>query len=275
MSLIHALGQILAMLGFHHDTTGFLLLFGLGFARIAAAIALTPFLGSKAVSGRIKVGLAAVVMAILYPAVSAGQQVSSDSLQFIALMVKEVIVGAVLGYISQLVFFAVQMAGALIDNQRGMNQASFVAPQLPGNVSLLGQAKLQAAIALFVTMNGHLVFIRALADSFNRLPIGTFPRFPSGLPAMSEQIVRITADMVAAGVQLSAPVLVALFLVDVAFGALAKVAGPINVHAESQPVKSFAGLAVFLLSVGFVFDRLQHFFTVMIHALYDVMRGFA
>src|SRR5215831_13824126 len=108
MALIRALQGILSSLHLTNDVSTFLALFSLGFARIVTAISLAPFLGARAVSGRVKVGLAVILMAVLYPAIATGDP-PADSLQFVALLIKEVIVGAVLGYVAQLIFFAVQM----------------------------------------------------------------------------------------------------------------------------------------------------------------------
>jgi flagellar biosynthetic protein FliR len=76
-------------------------------------------------------------------------------------------------------------------------------------------------------------------------------------------------------IQLSAPVLIVLFLVDVAFGVLNKIAPQINVHYESQTVKSLVGLVIVILTIGFVMARLDREFARMIQDLYNVTRLFA
>src|SRR5262249_54536997 len=140
--------------------------------------------------------------------------------------------------------------------------------------SILGQVKFQASIALFLSMNGHLMYLRGLDDSFRRLPVAQFPQFHAGMQGMVDQIIRISADVVVVGLQLAAPVLIALFLIDLSFGAIGKVAPQINVHSESQPVKSLIGLAVFLLALGLVFQRLEYHFAVMLRAVTDIVRSF-
>ena len=73
---------------------------------------------------------------------------------------------------------------------------------------------------------------------------------------------------------LSAPVLVALFLTDVSFGALGKMAQQIQVHSESQPVKSMVGLGMLLLSIGFIFDRLVEFLMKGMARVFEVVEAF-
>ena len=166
------------------------------------------------------------------------------------------------------------MAGTVVDTQRGMNQATFYSPQLPGNVSVLGQLQFQAALVLFLTINGHLLFVQALADSFQSVGVSDFPRFQVGLQAVGEQLIRFSAATFVVALQLSAPVLIVLFMIDVAFAAISKIAPQINVHVESQPVKAFVGLIIVFLTVGFFMARLNTHFAEMIRDIYTLVRLF-
>jgi flagellar biosynthetic protein FliR len=272
MTLFQALSRVVSAAGGETNLTQFLVVFGLIFARTVTAISFSPFMGGNAVPSKIKVGLAVVVTAVLYPSIENVTRLEAlEAVYVAALVVKEILLGMIIGYVSQGVFYAIQMAGTVIDTQRGMNQMTFVAPQLPGNVSILGQVKFQAAIALFLTLNGHLLYLRGLSDSFQRLPIAKFPPFSSGLQGIVDQIIRVSANVILVGLQLSAPVLVALFLIDVSFAAIGKVAPQINVHAESQPVKSLIGLAVFLLAAGLVFQRLEYWFAITLRSISQIL----
>lgn len=275
MDLIGALDRLLSTLGIATDVTRFLVIFLLGMARMLGAITLNPFIGGASVPPRARVGLAVIVTGILFPFIGGGAgEVPPGSLTVFALLVKEIMIGVTIGLISQFIFYAVQMAGTIIDTQRGMNQATFFSPQLPGNVSVLGQLKFQAALVLFLTINGHLLFLRALADSFETLEVLTFPQFQVGLQAVGDQVIRLSAGTFVVALQLSAPVLIVLFMVDVAFGVIGKIAPQINVHTESQPVKAFVGLILVLLTIGLVMARLTTHFTEMIQQVYNLVRLF-
>jgi len=273
---LSVLDRILRQLGLATDVTAFLILFGLILSRVIGAIVLNPLLGGAAVSGRIKVGFAVIVTAVLFPSVSPGvANVQISNLTFVALLAKEITIGVTIGLISQFIFFAVQTAGTLIDTERGMNQATFYSPQLQGNASLIGQLQFQVALVLFLAVNGHLFFLRALRDSFREVPVLDVPRFQMGVAAVTEQIIRLSANVFVIAIQLSAPVLLVLFLVDVAFGVLNKIAPQVNVHYESQTVKSLVGLVIVILTIGFVMARLDREFARMIQDLYNVTRLFA
>jgi len=274
--MLDALQRIFNDLGFHVTVTGFLILFGLVFTRSLTVIALAPFFGGGTVPAQAKVGLAAIISAVLYSSSTAGAQPQVVTpLVFLGLLVKEAAIGAVLGIVSQMFFYAVQVAGTLIDTQRGMNQFTFFAPQLAGNVSILGQFKFQAALVLFLSVNGHLMFLRGLQNSFVILPLMHFPRFQSGLMAPLQEIMRVSAGIFATALQLSAPVLLTLFLLDMAFAAVSKIAPQIHVHFESQTAKSLAGLAVFFLGVGLVMPRWQAYLLQLVQEIQALAKSLA
>lgn len=256
MELLAALQHVLGTLGFHRNFPDFLVVFGLAFTRIVTAISLTPFLGGQAVVSNIKVGLAVVITAIIFPGIDAQNPPSTNVILLLALLVKEAIIGTIAGFLTQLFLYAVQMSGAMIDDQRGMNQPGLQAPQLPGNVSVLGQLQFQAALVIFITLNGHLIFLRALAHSFQRLPIFTFPRVTDPI-SLAQQFGQISAHTLALALQMAGPILLTLFLVDVVFGTIGKVASQVNVYHESQPVKAYVGLVIFVLAIGYIFVRFQ------------------
>src|SRR5690242_2355199 len=113
--MLIALQQILSNLGFHTDIATVLVLFGLVFARLSVAIGMAPFLGGRSVSGRIKVGLSAVFAAILVSNIDTTHVPSMNTVLVMFLLVKEALIGATLGFLCQIIFNSIQMAGAMID----------------------------------------------------------------------------------------------------------------------------------------------------------------
>lgn len=273
MDLLQTAEHLLAAAGIHVGLQSFLVLFFLAMARVVTAIYFVPFFGGQAVPARIRIGLAVVLAAVLAPNLSHAAP-GMNPVLLVALLAKEILIGALMGISCQFVFYGIQMAGILIDTQRGMNQLTFFAPQLSGPASVLGQLKLQTAIVLFLILDGHLAYLRALDASFRDVPVLAFPSIPPGSTALLETAARLSANSLLIGLQLAAPVLIALFLVDVAFGLLNRVASQINVHQESQPVKAMAGLGVLLLASGFLLSRMQTILgdmmtsvTAILHAL--------
>jgi flagellar biosynthetic protein FliR len=274
MDLLPTAERILAVAGIHIPLQAFLALFFLAMARLVTAIYFVPFFGGQAVPSRVRIGLAVILAAVLAPNLSRTAAADLNAVLLVALLAKEIMIGALLGIACQFVFYGIQMAGILIDTQRGMNQLTFFAPQLSGPASVLGQLKLQTAIVLFLILDGHLQYLRALDASFREVPVLAFPAIPPGATALLETAARLSGNALLIGLQLAAPVLIALFLIDIAFGMLNRVASQINVHQESQPVKAMAGLGVLLLASGFLLSRMtailgdmMNSVTAMLHAL--------
>src|ERR1700751_4498096 len=115
MDIMATLQHVLGTLGFHQSVSDWIVLFGLIFARIVGAVSLTPFLGGRLVVSNVKVGLSVLIALLLFPSVVAQQVAPANPLVMIALVIKEVMIGMALGFITQIVLYAVQMAGALID----------------------------------------------------------------------------------------------------------------------------------------------------------------
>ena len=274
MGIFDELQRMLSQLGYHVSISAFFAVFGLALARIATAISMAPFLGGQAVSNNIKMGISIVMTAILVPGLSGQQAAEISPVLFVALLVKEAMIGVIIGFLSQLILYAVQTAGALIDTQRGMDHPGLFAPQLPGHISALGQLQFQAALVIFLVMNGHLIFLRALARSFEQIPLMTFPQF-AGPASLAEQFGRISGEVFVIALQLGAPVLITLFLVDVLFGAIGKVAAQVNVHQESMTVKAFVGLLILFLALGFIFARLESVLGQMLWNIYTVLARIA
>jgi flagellar biosynthetic protein FliR len=274
MDLFATLRGIVSSLGYGGDISAFLVVFGLALARIATAVSLAPFLGGKALSGQAKMGLAAMLTLLLMPGLAGGvRDLEMGPLLFLALLLKEGAIGLTIGILSQLIFNGIQMAGALVDTARGMDQPGLFTPQLESNASALAQLKVQLALVLFLAVNGHLIFIRSLAASFERIPLRGFAHFDGGGGA--DRAAALSAQVFSIALQLAAPVLVALFLVDICFAALAKVAPQMNVHVESQPVKSMVGLAVFVLALGAIVIRLQGVLSGFLWDVFSFVAGLA
>ena len=273
MDYIRMLQQALRGFGYAGSVNDFLAVFGLALTRVLTAVSLSPFLGGQAVAAQVKVGLSVMLTLLLLPGLSGGRPAPDNPVLWVALIVKEAMIGVTIGFLVQLLLYGVQAAGALIDVQRGMDQPGLHVPQLSGNASVLGIFQFQVALVIFLFLNGHLMFIRALADSFQRLPLLEFPPLVSTV-GMAELLGRIGGQLFVVAIQLSAPVLITLFLVDVIFAAVNKVASQVNVHHESQPVKAFVALLILVPSLGFIFSRAGELLSGMIWNIYNVLARF-
>jgi flagellar biosynthetic protein FliR len=255
----------------------FLVLVGLAFARLLSFLVVVPFFGGAAVPARVKVATAAAFVVILYPTLEAGLPKEGPlpfgPVGFAALLVKEAFVGFTLGFVASLVFEGIQVAGRVIDFQRGATMAELFAPQLQTRVSEIGQFKLQFAIVLFLVIGAHRVFIEALLRSFELIPATGFPKLAAGWTPAAAFITHLTGSVLAVGIQLAAPAMIALLLTDLFFGIVNRVAPQINVFFLSLPVKMAVGLIVVLIALPLYKDRYIYYFKEAYKAFEVLIRG--
>ena len=247
-----------------HSPHTFLVLVGLAFARLLSFLVVVPFFGGAAVPARVKVATATAFVIIVYPAlaagVAAGEKLEFGALGFAALLAKEALVGFTLGFVASLVFEAIQVAGRIIDFQRGSMMDEMFAPQLQTRVSELGQFKLQFAIMLFLLIGAHIPFLSALMHSFEIVPATGFPHLQTGWTPLAASLTKLCGEVLAVSVQLAAPAIIALLLTDLFFGIINRVAPQINVFFLSLPVKMVVGLLVVLLALPLYKDRYIYYF---------------
>lgn len=243
---------------------GLVLLLALFLGRSVPTLFLNPFLGGSSVPAQVKIGFALTLAVVVLPrfAVVAGPVPTGPA--FLPLMMKEVAIGVTLGFLSSLPFHAVATAGRLIDTQRGSNMAEAMVFQLRERTSLLGQMFMQGAIVLFLVMNGHLMFLRGYMSSFDALPVTHFPAIGSDLTEATQDLIAVTARLLVIALQLGAPAVAAVLLVDAAFGLMNRFAPSVNVFFLSMPVKVVLGLIVVQQILSALFDQFQiHAFTML------------
>ena len=242
----------------------FLVLVGLSFGRLVSFFSIVPFFGGSAVPARVKVATATSLVVILYPAleatVPANQSLGFGAIGFIGLLAKEVLVGFTLGFIASLIFEAVQVAGRIVDFQRGSTMGELYAPQLQTQVSEIGQFKLQLAIVIFIAIGAHRYFIGALLQSYEFIPAFNYPKISAGWSPALELIVVMTASVLSIGLQLAAPALIALLLTDLFFGIINRVAPQVNVFFLSMPVKMLVGIIIILIVLPLLAMRMENLF---------------
>ncbi|HEY0078964.1 MAG TPA: flagellar biosynthetic protein FliR [Pyrinomonadaceae bacterium] len=255
----------------------FLVLVGLAFARLLSFLIVVPFFGGAAVPARVKVATAAALVIILYPALEAGLPADGTlgfgAVGFVALLAKEAFVGFTLGFVASLVFEAIQVAGRIIDFQRGSSMDELFAPQLQTRVSELGQFKLQFAIVLFLFIGAHHFFLSALLRSFEYVPATGFPHIQPGWTPSALFITRLTGGVLAIGVQLAAPAMIALLLTDLFFGIINRVAPQINVFFLSLPVKMAVGIVVVLIALPLFKSRYIYYFSEAYKSFESLIRA--
>lgn len=162
---------------------------------------------------------------------------------FALAVVKEVLLGLAMGYISQLVFQAVIMAGSLIDFQNGFSMGQAFDRTMEVSSSQYGKLYYWLAIAVFFILNLHLQLFRAVMKSFTMVPLGT-----ANLTAATVKgVVQLTGQTLEMAFNIAAPLIIAVMVIDIVLGVLSRSVPQLNVLMLSLSLKATVGLVIFLL----------------------------
>lgn len=238
------------------------------FARVSAIFSVAPVLGSRNIPVYAKAGVSLALTYILLPLITSKPVVLPDNFwSYMFLVIKEVVLGLIFGYVCSLVFSAVQMAGHLLDMQIGFGIVNVFDPQFGQQIPLLGNFKYILALIVFLASNGHHVMISALFTSFNTLPISDW-----ALPVtVTPFFVDLIANTFIIAIKISLPVLVTIFLTDLALGILMRVMPQMNIFVVGIPGKLLVGIFMLTLALPFYILLLEVAFNGLYTDLYRLL----
>ncbi|MBK7493048.1 MAG: flagellar biosynthetic protein FliR [Nitrosomonas sp.] len=224
-------------------------------SRILALVATAPLLGNPSVPVRIKLGLAVMITVLVMPLVEKSlPQIDPASGVGFAILLQQILIGIAMGLVMRVVFVAVEMAGELIGLQMGLGFAIFFDPHNSGQIDIVGRFLGVIASLAFLAIDGHLIMIALISQSFSTLPIGL-----EGMTnATFTTLANWGSEIFKSGLQLSLPVLTALLITNLALGVLTRVAPQLNIFAVGFPLTLSIGLLVMALSMPFYAPILEH-----------------
>ncbi|HSX26707.1 MAG TPA: flagellar biosynthetic protein FliR [Chlamydiales bacterium] len=222
-------------------------IFFLTLARILPVVALAPFLGAKTVPMVIRMMFSVALVAIFLPFNLVNTHVEVPyGMVFIGLMVKELLVGVILGMIAAVPFFIAQMAGGLIDHQRGASALQVTDPSTMAQTGSIGLLYNYVLIALFFSLNGPFFFLDGVASSYELFPVtGTINSalFHMQTPFW-KQMIGLHQYMMTLCIQLSAPALIGILLTDMFLGIANRLAPQVQIVFLGISLKSWVGIAL-------------------------------
>ena len=235
------------------------------FLRALALFSALPVLSQRSVPTRLRIALAAFIALAAQPALPPPPIIALDSLpQLLPLVAQQMVIGLALGFSVRLVFAAVEFAGELIGLQMGLNFAGFFDPISAGTATPSSRFFGTTVAWLFIVINGHLIVIAALAQSFEAFPIGPEPF------AFLRQVQphRWGAEIFSTGLWIALPLITMLLFVNLVLGAVSRVAPQINIFAIGFPVTLMVGLLGLVLTL----PALQQPFTMALERVLSSFR---
>jgi len=224
--------------------------FALVLTRISSFLLVLPVFGSKGIPTVLKVAVAVFLSIFFCTTAPLGiDPAGIGTLGAILLLAGEAVYGLALGLSIALLFSVVQFSGHVVEQQMGLTMAEIVNPLTEEEAGPLANLLEMIFLLLFLSANGHHLFLLVLAKSYSAFPAGTIPT----LGALVSGVVETGSVMFLAGLRLAAPLLAAFLILMVALALLARLIPEMDVFFIGLPLQAALGLflaAAFLPFVG-------------------------
>jgi flagellar biosynthetic protein FliR len=247
------------------DLNGWVSQYFYPFARIAGCLGVMPLLGSKLVPRQIRVLLSVFITLIIAPLLPPMPAVDPMSVASFIIIFEQMLIGIVLGFMVEIVTQVFVLAGQLIAMQTGLGIATTVDPAQGVSVVVVSQWFLFLISLTFLALNGHLVVIEVVVESFYTMPIGS----GAWTAADYGKMIRWGGWMFASALVIALPALTSLLIVNFAFGVMTRAAPQLNIFSLGFPVTMLVGLVIIWLMIGQVGES----FHVLLETLFEFLRS--
>ena len=234
------------------------------FMRVSGLFLIAPLYGSRLIPVRVRVAAAFVITLMIYPLVDV-PTVYAASADGLLLKVQQLAIGIAMGFIMQLIFAALSVAGENIAMTMGLGFAQMVDPQNGVQVPVISQFFMITATLIFLALDGHAILLSLLLNSFIGLPIqpGQFDA------SQLIDLVNWSGIMFTGGVLLSLPVIIALLAINFALGIMTRAAPQMNIFSVGLPATMLCGFILLLLT----FEGLVEQFEILMNQSFAFVRA--
>lgn len=231
--------------------------------RILAFIAAAPLWSTAGIPRRTRLILGFAIAVAITPSLPAMPDVQPASLNGLWIMAQQMLVGIGMGFAAKIVFTAVELAGEFIGTQMGLGFATFYDPLNSSQTPVIGEFLGLMSLLTFLSLNGHLLYIGTLAQSFAAIPVSALPLGAGSWLNLAE----LGGKIFSTGLLLALPVVVALMITNLALAVLTKAAPQLNIFALGFPLTLTGGFIALALSLNYLAVPLQSMFEFALSAL--------
>ena len=253
-----------------------LALFALGMCRIAPVVSMAPFFGSKT-PAPVKMGLLIALTVVFLPNMAlTSKTLIGFNLEFILLCFKELFIGYILAIFISIPFYMAETAGVLIDFTRGSSSLQVTNPFMQTQASSIGVLYNFILIVIFYQIDGPFYFFNALFETYVIVPADGWlsPQFFSFHHPLWMAVWNCINRIMAVGVQLAAPSILAILMTEMFLGIANRLAPQVQIAFLGMSLKSLAGLGLLCVGWFFILQQMNkqtflwiHEMNKMVHSL--------
>ncbi|QEM84244.1 flagellar biosynthetic protein FliR [Halomonas binhaiensis] len=240
------------------------------FFRISSLMLSAPLWGHGAIPTQVKVALAAAISMMIAPLIPPMPAIPISSWSGFGLIVEQIIIGVTIGMTVRVMLGMVQASGEFIGLQMGLAFATFFDPSIGTNMTVVSRYLYMFMLLIFLSLNGHLIVLETLVNSFITLPIGIQHFNPEAFIL----VVRYSASIFATGLLLALPLVASLLVINLALGILNRAAPQLTVFNIGFPTTLTVGLVLLIAlmkELGPFLERHVHQGLSYLHLILDSM----
>ena len=236
--------------------------------RTSGIFLISPFFSSQNVPNTMKAGFSFILSILLTLTLDVNPNLVGTT--FVALLIKELMVGLIIGFISYAFFSTFYVMGQIVDMKIGFGMVNVMDPQHKVQVPIMGNFYYILAFLLLLAIDGHHIIINALIDSYKFIPIGKFTLKQD----TAFFLINILSKSFITGFKLSAPIVAMIFLTDLLLGILARTIPQMNVFVVGMPLKILIGLILISVSLPIFYSIATGVFNETIEEIYNFLKSF-
>jgi len=241
------------------------------FVRMLALVAVSPVFGESGAPVRVKIGLAALLAVAIAPTLPAMPAIAPASYAGLAITAQQVLIGIAMGFVMKIAFAVVQTMGELVGLSLGLSFASFFDPSVGASTAVLARILHAIALLLFLALDGHLLVLAILTQSFQTLPVATAALAPDGWGVLLTWGARVTE----LGLLLALPLVAAMLIVNLALGILNRTATQLSVFSVGFPISLSVGAVLLTVMLPQITPDIERLFQKALTTLERLLPAFA
>ncbi|MER2226487.1 MAG: flagellar biosynthetic protein FliR [Carnobacterium sp.] len=239
------------------------------FIRVTSFIVVSPGFSIKGLPSVAKIALSMGITLAAYSAVPVMEQ-EAGTFFFAILILKEVLLGIAIGFITKLFFSAVEIAGNFVDFQVGFSMGAVYDPSMGINVSYYGKIYYWLSMCVFYLTNLHHVVIKSLIQSFQTMPISSTNIGDFGVEGM----MKLLGIIFELAFNLSAPMVIVALLTEVILGLISRSVPQINVLILGMPLKIVASFVIMLILLPTLIENIHEILPLMVKYMNEFIQSF-
>ncbi len=238
--------------------------------RVSLMVFLLPIFGGDGAPRVLKASICLALTLAIWPQVSfPGEAMPAHPFELMLVVLGELVLGLMLSLVVRFTFTGIQSGGQILAFQMGFSMATTVDPMQGEQETVISHFLYTVAILTFLVLNGHLYVLKALMDSFKLIP-------PGGLvisPPLGAEIINLSAQIFVLAIKVAAPVLAALFLVELALALMARAAPQMNLLIIGFPLKIAIGLFFLGMLFTLMAEHIRDFIVDIGPAILNLLRA--